>query len=82
MGRRTLIGLIPFALIFGILGGAGVSNGIEGGNGIILSAEGSTNNTVIWIHNVYELQNMSNNLSGNYALANDINASVTKTWNG
>jgi len=83
VGRRALIGLILFALIFGILGGAGVSSsGIEGGNGIILSTENSTNNTVIWIHNVYELQNMSKNLSGNYALANDINASITKTWNG
>ena len=36
---------------------------------------------VIWIHNVYELQNMSKDLSGNYALANDIDATITKTWN-
>ncbi len=38
--------------------------------------------SVIMIHNVYELQNISKNLSGNYVLANDINASVTKYWNG
>lgn len=36
---------------------------------------------VILIHNVYELQNMSKDLSGNYALANDIDATITKTWN-
>ncbi|NPA75124.1 MAG: hypothetical protein GXO25_03460 [Euryarchaeota archaeon] len=38
--------------------------------------------TVILIHNVYELQNMSKNLNATYELANDINATVTKTWNG
>jgi len=81
--RKIIIGLVLFVVVFSVFGGAGVSSGeIEGGNGIILSTENSTNNTVIWIHNVYELQNMSNNLSGRYALANDINASITKTWNG
>jgi hypothetical protein len=34
------------------------------------------------IHNVYELQNISNDLSGHYALANDINATITRMWNG
>ena len=37
--------------------------------------------TVIWIHNVYELQNISRDLSGWYALANDIDATVTRFWN-
>lgn len=33
------------------------------------------------IKDVFDLQNMSNNLSAHYILANDINASATKTWN-
>ena len=33
------------------------------------------------ITNVYELQNMSKDLSAHYALANDIDASVTVSWN-
>ena len=35
-----------------------------------------------FIHDVYDLQNMSRDLNGSYLLANDINASVTKDWNG
>ncbi len=34
------------------------------------------------IRNVYDLQNMSKDLNGHYILANDIDATVTKTWNG
>ena len=49
--------------------------------GLSSAQEKSTEKTIIWIHNVYELQNMSKNLSGNYALANDIDATITKTWN-
>ena len=41
----------------------------------------NTKDTIIWIYNVYDLQNMSKNLSGHYALANDIDASITRTWN-
>ena len=37
---------------------------------------------VTLIYNVYDLQNMSKDLNGNYALANDINASETSSWNG
>ncbi len=37
---------------------------------------------VILIHNVYDLQNMSKDLNASYELANDINATITKTWNG
>lgn len=32
------------------------------------------------IYNVYDLQNMSNDLGGDYVLMNDIDASVTSTW--
>ena len=34
------------------------------------------------VNNVNDLQNIQSNLSGNYALGKDINASSTKTWNG
>jgi len=34
------------------------------------------------IYNVYDLQNIKNDLSGDYELANDIDASVTQSWNG
>jgi DNA-binding MarR family transcriptional regulator len=36
----------------------------------------------VLIHDVYELQNMSRDLNGSYALANDIDAIITRTWNG
>lgn len=39
-------------------------------------------NSYMWVNNVNDLQNISQNLTGNYALANDINASVTAGWNG
>ncbi len=34
------------------------------------------------ITNIFQLQNMSIDLAGNYTLMNDIDASVTSTWNG
>ena len=37
---------------------------------------------LIPIYDVYDLQNMSNNISASYYLANDIDASDTKNWNG
>ena len=33
------------------------------------------------VNNVYDLQNVNNNLGGAYALGRDIDASVTSTWN-
>jgi len=76
MRGKAFIVLLLFALMLSVF------SGIEGGERNIVSGEESTYDTVIWIHNVYELQNISKNLAGHYALANDINASVTKTWNG
>jgi trimeric autotransporter adhesin len=38
-------------------------------------------NSYTLIKDVNALQNMSNNLSGNYALATDVDASATSTWN-
>jgi hypothetical protein len=37
---------------------------------------------VILIHDVDELQNMSLDMNASYALANDIDASATRNWNG
>ena len=34
------------------------------------------------VNDVYQLQNVNTNLSGNYALGRNIDASVTSTWNG
>ena len=34
------------------------------------------------VNSVYDLQNMENNLAGNYALGRNIDAGVTATWNG
>lgn len=34
------------------------------------------------VNDVYQLQNITSNLSGNYALGKDINASATRSWNG
>jgi len=36
----------------------------------------------IKIYNVVDLQNIENNLAGDYELANDIDASETRNWNG
>ena len=36
----------------------------------------------MWVNNVTDLQNISENLAGNYALANNIDASATAGWNG
>jgi hypothetical protein len=37
--------------------------------------------TTYHITNVWELQNMSDDLSGDYILDNNIDASITSTWN-
>jgi hypothetical protein len=50
--------------------GAGPDEGKAGGKAVIL------------IHDVDDLQNMSLDLDGSYELANDIEASATKDWNG
>ena len=52
-----------------------------------LGAEGSfgggsgTDEDPFIIEDVWDLQNMSSNLSAHYVLKNDINASITKNWN-
>ncbi|RLF71665.1 MAG: hypothetical protein DRN35_01985, partial [Thermoplasmata archaeon] len=82
MERKIIIGLVLFVEVLGVFSGVSVSDVIKGVDRNIVSGEEPTDNTVIWIYNVYDLQNMSKNLAGHYALANDINASATKTWNG
>ena len=36
----------------------------------------------MWVNNVTDLQNINQNLSGKYLLANNIDASATASWNG
>ena len=42
---------------------------------------GATLKTYMLVNNVYDLQNMKNNLAGTYALGRDIDAGITSTWN-
>ncbi|CEJ14686.1 Heme/hemopexin-binding protein precursor [bacterium YEK0313] len=44
-------------------------------------AGGGTITAFMLVNNVYDLQNVNNRLSGNYALGRDIDAGVTSTWN-
>ena len=44
-------------------------------------AGGGSLTAYMLVNNVYDLQNVNNNLSGAYALGRDIDASVTSTWN-
>jgi hypothetical protein len=37
---------------------------------------------ITYITSVWELQNMSDNLAGDYELSNNISAAITSTWNG
>jgi hypothetical protein len=50
--------------------------------GVQVCAVGQANNTAIVIKTIWDLQDMQTNLSGNYVLGSDIDASVTATWNG
>ena len=43
--------------------------------------DGSASNP-FQVSNVYELQNVSNNVNAHYVIVNDINASITAAWNG
>lgn len=52
----------------------------EGKNGSFGGGSGTESDPYI-IEDVWDLQNMSKNLTVHYALGNDIDASVTRTWN-
>ena len=77
MMGKAFIGLLLFSLVLSVFDGVGVS----GEDGNVESGEGPYD-AVMLIRTVYDLQNISRGLLGRYALANDIDASVTKTWNG
>ncbi len=51
------------------------------GNGAEAADVPDKTNASYVITNVWELQNMSLDLTGDYTLANDIDASITQTWN-
>jgi len=70
--RRTPVLLVEALLVLGALSASAPAAGADGGEG--------AGRGVILIHDVHELQNMSLDLNGNYALANDIDASDTGGW--
>ena len=43
---------------------------------------GATLTSYMLVNNIEDLQNLNNNLSGNYALGRDIDATATPNWNG
>ncbi len=61
------------------------AKGYDGHERVALSTTFSTGSGTAddpyMIYNVHDLQNMSNDLSAHYALANDIYAGVTRDWN-
>ena len=54
--------------------------GSEGMNGSFGGGSGTLSDPYI-IEDVWDLQNISSNLSAHYILKNNINASITNTWN-
>jgi DNA-binding MarR family transcriptional regulator len=76
MDRKTrlAIGVLSVLLIpfFAVEPGQGTASGRSTGDQAL----------PILVHDGYELQNMSRDLNGSYALANDIDAVMTRTWNG
>jgi hypothetical protein len=61
--------LLMSASSVAVVSGAGTDEGRAGPRDAVL------------IHDVYELQNISNDMNASYALANDIDASATQDWN-
>ena len=47
---------------------------------VVIATAARANTTVI--NNIFDLQNVQNNLAGNYVLGQDIDASITASWNG
>ncbi len=77
MGRKIMIwAVLVLSLLILLNSMVGISSAQE------KSVPEKGEKAIIWIYNVYDLQNMSKDLNGNYALANDIDATITKTWNG
>jgi hypothetical protein len=62
--------LLIFSAASSLFTGAGAEESRAGARAVVL------------IHDVYELQNISLDLNGSYELANDIDASMTKDWDG
>ncbi len=67
---NLLTGMVTNNLSYTIIGNSSNSTGVF------------TTQTTVTITNCTGLQNMKNNLTGNYILGNDIDCSDTKNWNG
>jgi hypothetical protein len=48
---------------------------------IVVEAEPANPPVILNIYDVNDLQNMNTNLGGTYVLMNDIDATITSTWN-
>ena len=73
----TTLALLLAAVLSGV--GAFSSQGVGASACTFVSGTGTSGDPYL-IGDVYCLQNMSSNLSANYALANDIDASITNGW--
>ncbi len=85
--RRTLILVITFVLLVGMLSfdngfilGKGSSNSYSKISGNHYSGEGTLEDPYM-IYDINDLQAINENLNAHYALANDIDASDTMSWN-
>ena len=70
-----VIGIVLISMFFGMQ-----TMFAEAKDGSFGGGDGSEENPLI-IEDVWDLQNISHNLSANYALGNDIDASATRDWN-
>ncbi|UCH89014.1 MAG: putative Ig domain-containing protein [Thermoplasmata archaeon] len=84
--KKILILIVTNLIIMSILSTAVGSNFEHAEEGMeeneILSMNPNTFGAPIGITNAAQLQNMQNNLSGNYFIAADFDCSDTKSWNG
>ncbi len=81
MKKTASVGIVVFILSASMLGMITITEPVSAVNGSFGGGNGTASNPYL-IEDVYDLQNMSSNLSAYYALANDINATITRTWNG
>jgi hypothetical protein len=78
-----MAGRIVSFLVLGVLLISSISvleMDVDGKDGSFGGGSGTLNDPYV-IEDVWDLQNISSDLSAHYILGNDINASITKTWN-
>ncbi len=84
--EKTLVFSLALMLVIGSIAFAGVgfdlSSGLDIGleEGAFIEGSGTRDDPTM-IYDIYDLQDMKNDLTAHYALANDIDASDTINWN-